>query len=115
MTKRKFYKTVITVTVLSEEPFPDVVDLREVHYQITEGDYSGEANVTSREELNGLETANELLRQGSDPGFFRLCEHGYDNYSDDEPEIAEGAPPTCSLTGKPGESPEDCTTHDHEK
>jgi hypothetical protein len=117
MTKRKFYKTTITVTVLSEEPLEGHRhSLADVVFGITEGDWSGEYAIAGRQELNGLQAVNELLRQGIDPGFFRLCEHGHDNYSDDdEPEIADGAPPTCILTGKPGEDPDDCTTHEHEK
>ena len=41
MTKRKFYRTVYQVEVLSEDPTPDTMSLDELHYQITDGSWSG--------------------------------------------------------------------------
>jgi hypothetical protein len=43
MSKRKFYKTVFKVEVLSEEPLSDI-SISDVVYQITLGDCSGVVN-----------------------------------------------------------------------
>jgi riboflavin synthase len=77
MTARKFYKTVITVEVLSEEPY-DETDLSQVSYDITEGHHSGVVKITSNEELTGKQAADELKAQGSDTDFFLLDENGDD-------------------------------------
>lgn len=78
MTKRKFYRTVFTVEVLSEEPFGDGVDLVDLKYMINEGDCSGCIRQSDPEELDGLRAARALEKQHSDPGFFRLDEDGND-------------------------------------
>lgn len=78
MSERKFYRTVIEVEVLSEEPF--MFDtLEQVHYSITEGHCSG--TVTPRitnEEIDGPAMARLLLAQRSDPEFFDLTDEGED-------------------------------------
>ncbi|MFA5571473.1 MAG: hypothetical protein WDA42_00070 [Candidatus Bathyarchaeia archaeon] len=75
--KRKFYKTIIEVEVLSEEPYT-VEDLQQVHYDITAGDYSGTFEVVESVIINSVEAANLLSAQGSDPEFFRLSSTGED-------------------------------------
>lgn len=77
ITKRKFYKRVIEVVVLSEESL-DCDSLADIQYAITEGDCSGSVTTTSDKEINGLEMAQELIAQASDPGFFELNEDGSD-------------------------------------
>lgn len=92
---RKFYKTTVTVTVLSEDQPVKFDDLQELHYEITNGSCVGsydEASVeiTAQEAVTGL---NEL---GSEPGFFQLDENGNtldtdyvdedDDFDDDEME-----------------------------
>lgn len=80
---RKFYRSVIQVEVLSEEPV-DFDDLTEVDYQITEGDCSGfVTDVVTNEEVDGVRMAKLLEEQGSDPGFFGLDAEGND--ADDDP------------------------------
>lgn len=74
--KRTFYKTVFTVTVLSEvEPSGDI-ELDRLHHQITEGDWSGLVEKSQSVKLTQVEVAEELIEQGSDPSFFMLDEHG---------------------------------------
>ena len=76
MTTRKFYRTVIEVEILSEEPLNDVKNLDAVYYDITWGDCSGAINVTATETVNGAQIAKLLNAQGSD--FFQVDEHGND-------------------------------------
>lgn len=78
MTKRKFYKTVVQVTVLSEGPLENC-GLEEIDYAITNGDCSGHVEEVSSTELNGKQAADALAQQASDPGFFNLTEKGEDS------------------------------------
>ena len=81
MTRRKFYRTIIKVEVLHEDPrvLAKLEGLDEVHALITDGPCSGFWNVTrGPTEMNGLQTARLLLKQGSDPEFFSLDERGND-------------------------------------
>lgn len=78
MTKRKFYKTVIQVKVLSEQPY-EYENLSQVASDISDGDCSGEIeNTITNEKLNGKQAATVLQEQGSDPEFFRLDKDGND-------------------------------------
>lgn len=76
--KRKFFKTVIQVEILSEDtPFTSL-DLEEVSAAITVGDCSGIVKHISTTGLTGTEAAKELQGQASDPEFFCLDEDGND-------------------------------------
>ena len=72
---KRFYKTTVTVEILSEEPIGDP-SLSTINYQIMEGDWSGRYNVTNVQELDEQEVRIALEKQGSDPDFFILgdCE-----------------------------------------
>lgn len=72
----KYYKTIVTVEVLSEEPIPNWTDLENLNYQITYGDWSGEVNIGTSEEVDAKTIAKLLINQGSDPGFFNLDQEG---------------------------------------
>lgn len=76
MAKRKFFKTVVTVEVLSEDFPVSSTDLGEIHEMITTGDCSGVVKITSAEELSPQHAARALVEQGSDPEFFDLHEDG---------------------------------------
>lgn len=78
MTKRKFWKTIIQVEVLSEGPDLPPTDLNELAHLITEGECSGKVTTESVTKLNGKEAAKALQAQGSDPEFFQLTEDGGD-------------------------------------
>lgn len=75
--KRKFYKTVLKVEVLSEEPFM-CEDLGQVGYAITEGDCSGVMYRGGSRKISAKTMAKELVKQGSDPEFFGLDDKGND-------------------------------------
>jgi hypothetical protein len=77
---RTFYRTLVQVEVLSEEPMEDtdVHDLAMLNCAITDGDCSGEVKIVSREEKSGKEMAELLMAQGSDPGFFNIDAEGND-------------------------------------
>jgi hypothetical protein len=80
MAVKKFYKTILTVTILTEhEPAGD--DLGAVSYQIIEGDASG---LVERDfiEVTAAEMAALLIAQNSDPSFFGLNADG--SSEDDE-------------------------------
>lgn len=78
MTARKFYKTPIVVTVLSEEPIPDTMSLEEISREAMEGDYSFEWIRGKEKVLNGKQAARALRKQASEPSFFRLTSAGDD-------------------------------------
>jgi hypothetical protein len=79
MTDRKFFKTVVKFTVLSEEPIPDGMSLENIAAQCMTGDWSM-GNASQKEtEINGKQAARELEKQGSDPGFFSLTDKGEDS------------------------------------
>jgi hypothetical protein len=78
MTDRKFYRTVIQIEILSEEPY-EGGDLDTIKYDITEGHCSGRLkDVVRSEEKNGKEMAGLLCEQASDPEFFMLTKDGED-------------------------------------
>lgn len=74
---RKFFKTILEVEILSEEPLGPM-SLTNYAYEIAQGDCSGVYKVVSEEELDGPSAAKALIEQGSDPEFFALNEDGSD-------------------------------------
>ena len=74
---KKFHKTIISVVVLSEEPYV-LNDLATVAHDIVEGDCVGSYTVASAQILDGKEMAVELRHTRSDPAFFQLTEDGED-------------------------------------
>ena len=76
--KRKFYRTVVEVEILSEEPIA-FENLEEVAHETIHGDWSGSCKETvSNEEVDGPAMAELLRSHGSDPGFFQLTDDGED-------------------------------------
>jgi len=73
---KKFYKTTITLIVLSENPIPDEFDIPQIAFEATEGDYSMADGERVQVELTGKEMADALTEQGSEPGFFQLNDMG---------------------------------------
>ena len=78
MTNRRFYRTVVQIEVLSEEPLSNEIDIGSLYYDITEGDCSGSTEVITRENVNGKRIADLLSAQGSDPQFFQVDNDGND-------------------------------------
>lgn len=83
VSKRKFYKNVLTVEVLSEEPISGHLSLKDIEYMITDGDCSGDIKWKPQVVLNGKKCADALSGQGSEPGFFRLDDEGNDTDEDE--------------------------------
>lgn len=75
MTSRTFFKTIIQVEVLSEEPL-EWDGLLDVHQAITSGGCSGVVREVASVRLTGAEVAEALNEQGSEPAFFQLTEKG---------------------------------------
>jgi hypothetical protein len=65
------YRTVITVEVLSNGPyiFGGIGGLEDLAYNVTSGDCSGHAEVTSSKKVTPKKMAKLLEAQGSDPSF----------------------------------------------
>jgi hypothetical protein len=75
--KRKFYKTTIQITILSEEPYsPDSIE--NIIEDITIGGCSGAWEIQQTDILNAKQMAVELKNQASDPEFFNINEKGED-------------------------------------
>lgn len=86
--KRKFYRTVIQVEVLSEEHF-SFGNLADIHYAVKEDDCSGGlTTVIDNQGIDGPQAAKLLVNQGSDLAFFNLTEEGEDvEYDDDHEDL----------------------------
>lgn len=80
---KKFFKTTITIEILSEKKY-NSTDLEKIAYDITDGDCSGVVNVTGYDELTPEQAAKALLAQGSDPEFFGLSVDGKSIDLDDD-------------------------------
>ena len=75
--ERKFYRAVIQVEVLSEQPFDGKApNLDALHEAISSGDDSGAVKLVSEEVVDGKRMAELLKAQGSDPSFFQLDADG---------------------------------------
>jgi hypothetical protein len=75
---RKFFKTTVTFTVLSEEPIPPHADLQYIANEAVDGQYVGNFGASEEVKLTGAEVAEALYEAGSDPGFFSLDSEGND-------------------------------------
>lgn len=74
---RRFFKTIVKVTVLTEDYPPEFDDLHELAHTIDQGDASGSYTV-STEKISAVTAAKGLRAQGSDPEFFQLDSNGKD-------------------------------------
>ncbi|HEY4755765.1 MAG TPA: hypothetical protein VIH28_06910 [Ignavibacteriaceae bacterium] len=78
LSKRKFYRTVVQIEILSEEPYSST-DLEKINYDITEGHNVGDVTITTDSEIMDVKTCVErLFAVGSGPEFFCLNKHGHD-------------------------------------
>ena len=75
---RRFYKTTVTFTVLSEEPIPPHADLQYIAVECNEGQYVGNFSANDEQLLNGGAMVDALYEAGSEPGFFSLDDNGQD-------------------------------------
>jgi hypothetical protein len=75
--KRKFYRTVYTIEILSEGPVPGDLDLEEIMGEVADGTYS--ARSSSRAvEIDAVTCARDLVAHGRKPGQFGLDADGND-------------------------------------
>ncbi len=74
---RKFYVTDISLRVLSEGPLGDI-SLKQIVYEIDEGDCVGATRNRKEREVSGKVMARLLEELGSEPGFFQLDSNGKD-------------------------------------
>ncbi|NCX76977.1 MAG: hypothetical protein EBX09_08105 [Actinobacteria bacterium] len=65
---QKYYRTIMTIEILSDFPYGDQKDLKTVAYDMTHGDVSGKIS-SECEEISRYEMEQALLAQGSDPAF----------------------------------------------
>lgn len=75
-TPRRFYKTTIALTVLSEEPIPEGMELADMIREADEGEYVLNEEAREQSALCGGPIAAELRRAGSEPAFFGLDRDG---------------------------------------
>lgn len=75
-TDKKYYRTVITLVVLTEDLIPPSMSLEDINYHTQDGEWSGDWNITDTKEVSAQEMAKLLIQQGSDPSFFSLNEDG---------------------------------------
>jgi len=76
MSSNNFYRTVLTVEVLSEEPIDDGLSLADIAREGAEGSFSLVVTTQATEAVSGVTMAQLLAAQGSDPGFFMLDDAG---------------------------------------
>lgn len=88
---RQFIKTTFSITVLSDEPLPDDIDLEGVAHAIGDGPYIGGEFRRETQELTAKEAATALVELGSEPDFFQLDEDGNDLSGGDQDSDERGA------------------------
>jgi len=89
--KRKFYKTVVTMIVLSEDaPVSEELHPGTIWHECQDGAWSGEAHITKIQELTSARMAKALVNQGSDPEFFGLDADGKEYTVDILPALKDG-------------------------
>ncbi len=77
MIKRKFYKKVYTIEVLSDGPI-EFTSLHKLDDAIQCGECSGRRRESRIKILNGKQLVKELAEHGTSPSFFKLAEDGSD-------------------------------------
>lgn len=78
MTKKdKFYRTVVTIEILSRSSRPPKISsISDLSWEILEGGWSGDWDVTDQDEVTPQEMAKMLMKQSSSPEFLGLLEDG---------------------------------------
>lgn len=77
VSKRKFYKTTITLEVLTEFD-PSYMSIENMVHEMIWGESSGKVLDQTIKIIDGKEAAQRLLVHESDPEFFQLDEDGND-------------------------------------
>lgn len=84
MTKRKFYKNTITITILTEDTPYEFKSLEGVAYDMNYGDCVGDVDSQEPIMLDGKQTADFLYDIGCQPEFFFLDDDGNDSDDDND-------------------------------
>lgn len=83
--KKKIYKTIVQVEILSEEPIDSQLSLSQIAEEGDTGSFSIMIkDVRVNQEIKGIRAAREMRKQGSDPEFFDMDEKGNDISDRDE-------------------------------
>ena len=88
--KRKFYKTIVQIEILSETPYSST-DLEKINLDITEGSQSGKIQIiTDSEEIDAKTCAKKMITEHNiESDFFSIDEHGNDLGDEIEPHFAD--------------------------
>lgn len=77
MAKKKLYRTVIQIEVLSEDPIPEGMSLDQIEEECNTGSFSGVHDfIKTNEVIEGEEAVKAVMAQGSSPDFFQMDENG---------------------------------------
>jgi len=77
MSKKKIYRTIILLTVLSESPIPEGMSVEDIDAECSEGEFTGKTEWQKvNEVLEGKEAADAVRDTGSSTDFFQMDENG---------------------------------------
>jgi hypothetical protein len=77
MAKKKIYRTLILLTVLSENPIPEGMSIEQIDAECSDGDFTGKTDWQKvNEVIEGEEAANAVRDTGSSTDFFQMDENG---------------------------------------
>ena len=83
--KKKIYRTVISLVVLSEEEIPENMDMQSILDECDSGEYLGGGIKFSKpRQLQGKTAVIEIEKAGSDSEFFRMDAQGNDLDEEDD-------------------------------
>lgn len=84
--ERTFFRSVITVEILSEDPIPSGLDLADIDCEISCGAFwSGRVTETLlNDQIDSAKMASLMIAQGNDPSLFGLDNDGHDIDEEDQ-------------------------------
>lgn len=83
--KKKIYRTVIKLVVLSPEPISDNMDMGSIWEETQEGEFlAGEMTLGKSKPVVGKSAVIEVEKAGSDAEFFRMDAQGNDLDEDND-------------------------------
>jgi hypothetical protein len=83
--KKKIYRTVIKLVVLSEEPIDDNLDMGSIWEETQNGEFlAGEMTIGKGKAVVGKSAVIEVEKAGSDAEFFRMDAEGNDLEDEDD-------------------------------
>jgi hypothetical protein len=75
--RRKFFHTLITISIVSEDSHPGMEDtVADIERQITDGDWLGEISMGQPVRVSQDAVASLCRSMGSEPEFFQLDDRG---------------------------------------